>query len=142
MVEQWVFDFLSDQAGITDIVGDAIHVDTLPQRASFPCLRFETVSETRPRILGGRNMAGIVKARIQFDCMAMTPSQANEIIDALFNALQGKRGTYNGRELMNCWIEEGGPHGSEDDPIDGSDSWLYVRTVDYFFKLRESVPDA
>ena len=76
--------YLVAQTGLTDIVGDAIYVARLPEKATLPALGFFVRGGTSTPYI-----PPIVEPSFQFDCWGTTAMEARSVYTALYDCLQG-----------------------------------------------------
>jgi hypothetical protein len=113
-----------------------IHPDVLPQGAGFNAnaIVIHQVSGSTEMHLGGASEVGHMT--LQFDCLSTVPKTARKIrgqlkTELLVNLFRGVVGTVNVRG-----IEPGTETDSRDEPIDGSATYRYVRTIDFNFAYK------
>ena len=98
--------YLLTKTAITDIVGQRIYAQQLPQSATIPAVTMTTISESYDHDLAG--LAGLVQTRIQFECFATTELVALQLADAIIwcgvDTLKGLSGGINFRSVM---VEDG-----------------------------------
>ncbi len=103
-----IYTYLKTVTGITSLVGTGnnarIYPLKLPQNPTLPAIVFTKISEQHVECMTGS--AGLAMARIQFDCWAENKDQAEDLSEALRQALQGYKGsmgsvTVQGVHFMN-----------------------------------------
>ena len=79
-------EYLVNQTALTDVVGQAVEISPVVEKATLPFVGLSTRSgRSTPYI------PGIVTPSIQFDCWGASPIAAREVYDALYSVLQGKQ---------------------------------------------------
>ncbi|WP_417848371.1 hypothetical protein [Thalassoglobus sp.] len=132
-IEADTYTFLSNQAGITNIVGTRIYPSHLPQNPTYPAMLYTLISADHITSLD--DSVGMVRARVQFD--VYSPSMANVVntIEQLRQSLQKYSGSYGAgtcltAKLINDFL-------AVEKPADGSSNWLHRKSADYLITLRE-----
>ena len=120
--------YLLTKTAITDIVGQRIYADKLPQRATLPAATMRIQSERFDHALDG--LVGIVTTRIQIECYATTRLAVNELADAImWCGIDAIKGTYTGIDIRGVTVEDG-RRSYEDDDTGGGDDARYVSQFD------------
>lgn len=119
--------FLAKTA-ITDIVGQRIYCDQLPQNATVPAATLLTASERYEHALDG--LGGVVATRLQIECYADTRSTTLSLADAIiWCGADQIKGVQSGIDIRSVIIEDG--RRSYNDPdTSGGDRQRYVTTFD------------
>lgn len=98
--------YLLTKSVVTDIVGQRIYAQALPQNATIPAISMTTISETYEHDLAG--LAGLVTTRLQFECFAATELVSLSLADAIIwcgiDTLKGLSGNINFRSVL---VEDG-----------------------------------
>ena len=123
-LEAEVFDYLSTDPGIGDLVGDRIYPVKSPERAVLPYIRWNRVDAQREYTYDSyEDTAAWVRARVQFDCFSTTAQEAMLIGEAVLLALSGHGATFAIRE-------------SDDYE---KDTKLFKRSVDFRFLYQDDL---
>lgn len=124
--------YLLAQTSVTDVVGQRIYADRLPQTATLPALEMTVVSDVPEMQLS--DITGITKARIQLACIAATRAVCRALALAIrTSGIAAIKGQYT-----SVWIRGVAVEATYDDDIgatDGTDdhrkqSSVYI-LVDY-----------
>jgi hypothetical protein len=100
--------YLLDNAGITSLVSTRIYPDFLPQgnrgqvTDTLPSIVYKLISDV-PFYDSPTGDSGAASARIQFDCIANTNQQANDIELAIRQAMSGYRGYFGSMKVMSAF---------------------------------------
>ena len=128
--------YLLTKSAITDIVGQRIYAQQLPQKATLPALTMTTISESYDHDLVG--LAGIVQTRVQFECYADTELQSLNLADAVIwcgvDLLKGLSSGINFRSVM---VEDGRRCYSDND-IEAGDEQRRVTNFDLMITYLRS----
>lgn len=90
-------------AAVAAIAGDRVYSMLAPQGERRPCIVFVRVSEIEDATLKGAQ--GIAQSRVQIDCWAETPDQANALAEAVRARMQGLSGTFAGAVFCGAWAD-------------------------------------
>ncbi len=95
-----MFEFLSDQTGLTAIVDDRFYPTRLPEGAKIPAVTWFRVSAERMYTFDPfPDTDAWVKARVQFDCWETTAEKAAALGDQIVLALSGFDGDMGGQVI-------------------------------------------
>lgn len=98
--------YLLTKTAITDIAGQRIYAQALPQGATIPAVTMNTISESYDHDLQG--LAGIVQTRIQFECFASTDLVALSLADAIiWCGIDTLKGVSTGINFRSVMVEDG-----------------------------------
>jgi len=112
LLEPGILNVLTNDTGVTDIVGTRIYSSFLPDDITYPALLFFEVSSIE------MPEASVARPRWQFSCYAETETAAKQLSDAVIAALKNISGikatidipktVYEGRnriydDEMNLW---------------------------------------
>lgn len=127
-------------ARISTLVSDRISPDVLPQGESLPAVRYATIFSDPWLVLSGANSAA--QTRVQFDAYADTRREANHIAHLIRDVLHGFGGVALGDDdqvfVSDCAIDN--RWDQTDQPAAGSDSWRYIRKIDFLVSHSEPAP--
>jgi len=128
--------YLLSKSGITDLVGQRIYTDQLPQRATLPAIVMNQLFTTHDHQLS--DLTGLAHARVQCECYASTRLVANSILEAIRSCgIITQKGTTNGVDVRGVRIEDGMSY-RDDAATDGSDEQRYVSVVDLVIDYLET----
>lgn len=120
--------YLLTKTAITDLIGQRMYTDALPQSATIPAVAMSTVSETYEHALEG--LAGPVATRIQFECYATTRLVSLSIADAIiWCGIDAIKGSYSSINIRSVMVEDGRRCFTEGDNA-GGDAQRYVTNFD------------
>lgn len=97
---------LAADSNVTGLIGGSeprIYPNELPQKPTFPCLRYQQISGPRDYDLSGPT--GNADARMQVDCLATTYAGVQALKEPVRKALSGYRGTIAGVEIQKCFLD-------------------------------------
>lgn len=98
--------YLLTKSAVTDICGQRIYAQSLPQGATIPAVTMTTISESYDHDLVG--LAGIVQTRIQFECLATTELVALQLADAIiWCGIDTLKGLSSGINFRSVMVENG-----------------------------------
>lgn len=110
---------MSAHAGLAALVVDRIYPKERPQGSAVPAVTYHQI--TGPRVSAMGSDPGIVQALYQVSCWASEAStrsayeNAQNVVTQVRAALQRFRGTVNGVEILDCFLEDEGDLVDEDD---------------------------
>jgi hypothetical protein len=120
--------YLLTKTAITDIVGQRIYTDKLPQKATLPAVTMRIQSERYVHALAG--LVGLVDTRLQMECYAATRLATNALCDAIiWSGIDAIKGTYSDLDIRGVMVEDG-RRSFEDDDTAGGDDARYVSQFD------------
>ena len=92
---------------LTALVGSRIYEEILPQKASYPAITYQIVSEIRDAYsMDGAN--GQVESRLQVNCYASSGVERRQLADLMRNAIDGFKGQWNGTEIQSVFVDDAG----------------------------------
>lgn len=128
--------YLLSLTTITDVVGQRIYADILPQSATLPAITMEKVSTRHDHQLS--DYAGLAHSRIQFACFATTRLIANSVAEAIRSSgIILLKGLYTNVDIRGVRCDDGQRNYVEY-ALDGSDDHRYVTTIDFIFDYTET----
>lgn len=136
MIETDLYEYLTDQDTITDIVSDRIYPNHLTESAVFPALTFQLAGAKREDTLLGP--CGIVDLVYQIDSYSLNHLEAVQLSEAVRLKLQGYMGVMGASEVL--YIQLLAEENRAEPPVDGSDNWIYRKYQKYKIRCRESIP--
>ena len=120
--------YLLTKTAITDIVGQRIYSDKLPQGATLPAAVLKIQSERYDHAIDG--LSGMVATRIQVECYATTRLVSNALADAvIWCGIDAIKGTFTAINIRGVMVEDG-RRSYEDDETGGGDDARYVSQFD------------
>jgi len=120
--------YLLTKTAITDIVGQRIYTDKLPQKATLPAVTMRIQSERHIHALTG--LVGLVDTRLQFECYSASRIATNNLCnEIIFSGIDAIKGTYSGLDIRGVMVEDG-RRSFEDDDTAGGDDARYVSQFD------------
>ncbi len=128
--------YLLTKTAITDLVGQRIYTDILPQSATLPAITMSKISTRHEHQLS--DFGGLAHTRLQFECFAATRATANSIAEAIRSCgIITQKGTLTSVDIRGVRVEDG-QRNYVDYPTDGSDEHRYVTTLDLVFDYTET----
>ena len=137
-LEESLVKFLLSKTSVTDLVGDRIQPDVLPQHSAMPAITYRRVSTFHGDDLRG-SKSGMASTRIEIETYASTRKQSTQLAEAIrlcgiLDVIDDMHGT----NVRSVQIDAGQRHYTEP-PEDGSDEHRYVTSQDYAFSYEETV---
>lgn len=114
-IEEALFRYLSGYAGLSELVGDRIYPDVLPQKVTMPAVKHQRIDT--PREYSHSGDSNLAHPRFQFSGFALTKPAAKAVADqirAAFNAYNQGRlngtivamGGAGGVDVQFCQVED------------------------------------
>ncbi len=128
-----LFQFLKEQEPITDIVGQRIFPVQLPRNCQLPALVIHQLTSDHEHHLTGK--VGSAIGRVRVSIFARNHGIAVDATEAHRSVLQGFMGMMGEAEIDFVTLESIN-HISQQ-PIDGSDEWIFAIHSDYSIKYHE-----
>ena len=94
VIEEAIYTYLSNHAGLTALVSTRIHPLIMPQSTVLPAVTFSKVSG--PRVHAMQQDAGLAYPRFQVSCWGATYKSAKDVAAQVRAALQDFKGTMGG----------------------------------------------
>ena len=135
-LRQAIYSRLSTSSSLVGLVGSRIYFGALPQTAARPALVYSVPSRPYGHHLGGAD--GTSTARVQFNAIAWSEREADQISQAIRQSWDGYRGTIGGVEVLSSISQ--GDVDLPQPPRAGTDRWTYEIACDYSIKHRVSYP--
>ena len=122
MIDAAIYARLSADTAVAAIVGTKIYPVQAPKNAVAPWVRWQRISRVQPRDLAA--IGGLIKTRIQFDCIAETYSDSRALSEAVRAAVQNWQDVAEG-------IEDADAENSRDsfEPI--ADKSYHIASLDF-----------
>lgn len=92
-IEEGLYHFLTNNAGLVALVGTRVYPNRLPQSGTLPALTYQRIDSPRIATHDTAGASGTARPRFQFDCWGATYATCKAVSDALRAALNGYRGT-------------------------------------------------
>lgn len=128
--------YLLGKTAITDIIGQRMYTDELPQSATMPAVVMNKLFTTHDHALS--DFAGLAHARVQFECYADTRLAANALAEALRSSgIVTQKGVTSDVDIRGARVEEGMSYKTEP-PTDGSAESRYVSVLDLVIDYTET----
>jgi hypothetical protein len=110
--------FLLSQSAVTDLVVRRIHHAKRPRGGTLPAITFYRAGRTSYPTLDGDD--GEPTVRIALDCWARTATEAEDVADAVVDALEGEvlPTVWSGYGIGSLTVEEGGQDNYDPDFAD------------------------
>lgn len=89
--KQDLFYEVTNDATVSGLISTRLYPSIAPQDATYPYVTYKTVSGSDESCHDGA--LGIPEQRIQFDILADTPDETEQIKDALYDLLHSVKGT-------------------------------------------------
>ena len=135
-VQTAVRGYLLSKTPISDLIGQRLYTDELPQRATMPAAVMNKLFTIHDHALS--DFAGLAHARIQIECYADTRLAANALIEAFrASGIVTYKGLFAGVDIRGARVEEGESY-KTDPPTDGSDESRYVSVLDFVIDYTET----
>lgn len=114
---------LTNDAGVAALVDDRIYRDTLPQKYTLPAITFQLVSgPPMPDHNAGVNAN--FRLTYQVDCWAENTDGASAARDAVFAALDNRKGTFAGVNVLGLQY-------ADDRDLHDSEPEAFRRTLEF-----------
>lgn len=97
-IEQGLYHFLTNTAGITALVSTRIYPNKLPQTVTLPAITYQRISTPRIHTHDTSGKTGTAHPRFQFDAWGTSYASCKAVADAIRAALNGYRGTMGGAD--------------------------------------------
>jgi len=86
MIDASIYDLLTSDTAVAAIVGTKIYPVQAPKNAVAPWIRWQRISRVQGRDLG--RVGGLVRTRVQFDCIDENYTASRQLADAVVAAIQ------------------------------------------------------
>ena len=116
-------------SGISAVIGTRCYPSVIPESASLPAIAYQRIDANRPLTHNGPS--GLSKPRIQFDFVAKTYKEGENLGALLRGLLNGYTGTVNGVEIEFISLET-------DEFVYGRTGKNYQFMQDYLIMHKES----
>jgi hypothetical protein len=129
MIEPSIYNLLSDDSRITDLVSTRIYPQVREQSDGLPAITYQVISGIHSHDISGPN--GLVEARIQINCFAATILAAAQLADVIKNSLGG----FMGGNIQSMLLEE-----ENDLPSlnpENEELNVFAKTLDFYVCYKE-----
>ncbi len=134
MIEAGIVALLAADSGIAALVGTRIYPVLVPETTAYPCLSYQVVSSVQQYTVDRRELG---QKRIQFDCWANTYADAENLKQALRNALDVYSGTLtDGTRVLGTFREVEIDFFEANSGVSGNPG-VYRRLCEYSFQFVE-----
>jgi hypothetical protein len=140
-VEAYIYERLTTSSAVIALLGNRIEPSMSSEMTVLPRVVYTRLSGQTEIFLGGES--GLGYYLIQYDVFAKTYAQMNACAEAIRNRLSGFRGhiALNAIARMFFVVRLDATRDSYIAPVDGSDTPLYRRSMDFFIGSEEPVPN-
>lgn len=101
-IEEWLYKTLSNNGGVTALVGDRIYEGVVPQEQAYPAISFNEIDEISSYTL--TDTVRQVESRVQVSVWATSGVERRQVSEAVKYALDGYRGRSHGKAVQSCFI--------------------------------------
>lgn len=129
MIEDEIYNLLSGDSTITDLVSDRIYPQMREQDDGLPAITYQMISQIYGSDISGNN--GLVEARVQINCFAATVLAAAQLADVVKTSLGG----FHGGDIKQILLEE-----SNDLPVivaENEQMNVHAKTMDFYILYKE-----
>lgn len=140
LIEQALYSYLSNYAGLTALVSTRIYPDVCPQEPTLPYVVFQKIHDQPGYVMGGET--GISDAVFQFDAVSTSSLEAKNVAEQLRQALSGFSGVMGGDEsaVTVDWLELLSQHDQYTDNA-GRFTGFTTRISEYSISYRQTAAD-
>lgn len=118
--------YLLTQSSVTDLVGNRIYFDNLPQSATLPAVVLE-MSDSFPASRHLTATGTLDRSALTAYCYASTRTSASSLGDAVYAAIEFKAGTWGSSTVSRALVDN--TYDGTDQPRDNSAAWRYIRAI-------------
>jgi hypothetical protein len=104
MIENAIYQRLAAHSGLSALISARIYPQILPETPTYPAVTYWITGAPRETAMGSD--PGIVHARVQVDAWGLTFAVARNVGEQVRAALQRWRGTLDGTEVLDSFIED------------------------------------
>jgi len=98
-----ILTFIKSKSEVTDIVGNRIWYDKLPEDATLPAITFSRISDPHKYTQSGDS--GHRNPRVQFSCWAETDQAAEDLGETLSGVMTAFVGAFGSINIQSSMIE-------------------------------------
>ena len=127
---------------LTDIVGDSIYTQALPQ--THDCGRdgsavsYSIPTKPRGHVLTGSD--GTATATVQLDAWSYEYGTSKQILESIRNSIDGPPGVWGDGSCTIVWVVQQDDIDASESPKSGTDQWLYHLITEYRVMYRVTKP--
>lgn len=127
--------YLLNKAAVTDIIGQRLYVDQLPQNVQLPAAVVRKTSGMQQHTLSDR--VGTVAAVLTYECLSALRLTANTLAKTMYQCgITEVKGSTNSVDIRSVTVSSA-QRNSVDFATDGSDEQRYVTSFDLTVFYRE-----
>jgi len=135
MIEDDLYAYLKNDAGISGYVAARIYPVKMPQNVEYPAITYQLVSTVRSISQSGR--VTLVEGRYQIDSWGNTYASVKNIAQSVRDALQGFRGIMGATRVQGIWEDSNSERDFYEDVTD-----LRRVTHDFIIYYEEAFDEA
>jgi hypothetical protein len=121
-----LYSILTNDAGISAIVGDKVYPSAAPTSALCPFIVYTIISDVSTKTMGGAT--NLTKYMVQISCFSFDSITNTALVSALKSCLDVKQYVGAGFSL---WAFEESSIDTTESPKDASEQFSYATNVDY-----------
>jgi hypothetical protein len=106
MLKKGIKDLLLAAPDVSALVGKRVHVDRVPDRTAMPSVIIKGVASEYSSGLKGTNRTQM--RRLQVDCWATTPREADKLAEAVHDAMDSYKGVLSESTSVLSCLPSGG----------------------------------
>ena len=106
MIGKAIFARLGAVSAVTALIASRVYPFPAPADGARPYVTYQMIGNPRERALDG--VTGLARARMQLNCWAVTPVEAESLAEAVRQALEGYAGTAGGVTVKHARSEDEG----------------------------------
>ena len=129
--EKVVTALLGAASGVTNLVGTRIQPSPLPETITLPAIATRHVSTIDLETIDAQSYA-LVQSRIEVTAVTKSYVTQKNLLEQIRLALQYKRGTYAGVEVVNITRENSGPDLRDDEKE------IFTQAIDFLVIFKET----
>lgn len=136
IIQQAIRQHLTANGGVSALVATRVHPQVLPQRPTYPAVRYAVIDT--PRDMHMQGASGLTWPRVQIDGFAQTYAAAVELAKAIrlaMNGFQGTMGTGPGVEVDAVFLVDERDLYDDDTELEG----LYGISQDFEIHHHEDL---
>lgn len=136
-----IYDYLSTHATVIAQVSTRIYPDDAPTSAVRPYIVYERSAQIGVHSVNGSpasTATGLTRANVMIDAFADTSLKAEQVAEAVRDAIDGFQGTMSGVDVRHVTISN--IRDSVENPEDGSEVFVHRVSLDLTIWYNRSVP--
>lgn len=131
-----LYTYLQTKTGVTNLISTRMYPDELPQGHTLPCIVYRVISKNPEHDFGGTSP--LTRYRFQLDSYATTRLGADALALAVWNAMDGYRGTMGTENAQTCHMDN--ERSDVDAAIDATDVARYITMQDWLIAFTDTAP--